>query len=172
MTEATSARFIPTNKLEQYDLINEKGDDLGQVIAFVADMFTGRIAFAIVAFACFLGNLGQVVRRALADSGVVSRQEEVRRRYADQGPADSPGHEQGHVGGRSQAGQVLRSLRSGASVTRSPRASCLPSDDDDTDKPLSLVHSSCSSFLMWLSALVRSSGVYPVNCRRVVPPRS
>ena len=55
MTEAASARFIPTNKLEQYDLVNEKGKDMGQVTTFVADMFTGRIAFAIVAFGGFFG---------------------------------------------------------------------------------------------------------------------
>ena len=43
-------RFIPTNRLEQYDLVNEQGQDLGQVQTFVVDMLTGRIGFVIVAF--------------------------------------------------------------------------------------------------------------------------
>ena len=55
MTEEASARFIPTNRLERYDLVNEEGKDLGQVTTFVADMLTGRIAFAIVAFGGFFG---------------------------------------------------------------------------------------------------------------------
>ncbi|MFC2008609.1 PRC-barrel domain-containing protein [Chloroflexota bacterium] len=50
-----SARFIATNRLERYDLVNEKGQDLGQVTTFVADMLTGRIGFAIVAFGGFFG---------------------------------------------------------------------------------------------------------------------
>ena len=45
-----SPRFIPTNRLERYDLVNEKGQDLGQVQNFVVDMLAGRIAFVIVAF--------------------------------------------------------------------------------------------------------------------------
>ena len=52
-TEPT--RFIPTNRLERYDLVNEQGQDLGQVTTFVADMLTGRIAFVIVAFGGFFG---------------------------------------------------------------------------------------------------------------------
>ena len=48
-------RFIPTNRLEQYDLVNEKGQDLGQVQNFVIDMLAGRIAFVIVAFGGMLG---------------------------------------------------------------------------------------------------------------------
>jgi hypothetical protein len=51
----TSPRFIPTSKLERYDLVNEKGQDLGQVQNFVVDMVTGRIAFVIVAFGGMLG---------------------------------------------------------------------------------------------------------------------
>ena len=48
-------RFIPTNRLEQYDLVNEQGQDLGQVQTFVVDMLAGRIGFVIVAFGGFLG---------------------------------------------------------------------------------------------------------------------
>jgi sporulation protein YlmC with PRC-barrel domain len=44
------SRFIPTNRLAQYDVVNEKGQDLGQVQNFVIDMVTGRVAFAIVSF--------------------------------------------------------------------------------------------------------------------------
>ena len=50
-----SPRFIPTNRLEQYDLINKKGQDLGQVQNFVVDMVAGRIALVIVAFGGMLG---------------------------------------------------------------------------------------------------------------------
>ena len=50
-----SPRFIPTSRLERYDLVNEKGQDLGQVQNFVVDMLTGRIAFVIVAFGGMLG---------------------------------------------------------------------------------------------------------------------
>jgi sporulation protein YlmC with PRC-barrel domain len=45
-----SSRFIPSNRLEQYGVINEKGQDLGQVQNFVIDMVAGRVAFAIVSF--------------------------------------------------------------------------------------------------------------------------
>jgi hypothetical protein len=48
-------RFIPTNRLERYDLVNEEGKDMGQVQTFVADMLVGRIGFVIVAFGGFLG---------------------------------------------------------------------------------------------------------------------
>jgi sporulation protein YlmC with PRC-barrel domain len=48
-------RFIPTNRLERYDLVNEKGQDLGQVQNFVVDMQAGRIALVIVAFGGILG---------------------------------------------------------------------------------------------------------------------
>jgi sporulation protein YlmC with PRC-barrel domain len=44
------SRFIPTNRLAQYDVVNEKGQDLGQVQNFVIDMVAGRVAFAIVSF--------------------------------------------------------------------------------------------------------------------------
>ena len=49
------SRFIPTNRLERYDLVNEQGHDLGQVQNFVIDMLAGRIAFVIVAFGGMLG---------------------------------------------------------------------------------------------------------------------
>ncbi len=50
-----STRFIPTNKLEQYDVVNKKGQDMGQVQNFVVDMVAGRIAFVVVAFGGMLG---------------------------------------------------------------------------------------------------------------------
>ncbi len=50
MKSKQSSRFIPSNRLEQYGVINEKGQDLGQVQNFVIDMVAGRIAFAIVSF--------------------------------------------------------------------------------------------------------------------------
>jgi sporulation protein YlmC with PRC-barrel domain len=49
------SRFVPTNMIEQYDLVNEQGQELGQVQNFVIDMVAGRIAFVIVAFEDFLG---------------------------------------------------------------------------------------------------------------------
>lgn len=48
-------RFIPTSRLKQYDVINKKGQDMGQVQTFVIDMVEGRIAFVIVSFEGFLG---------------------------------------------------------------------------------------------------------------------
>jgi sporulation protein YlmC with PRC-barrel domain len=50
-----STRFIPTNRLKQYDVINKKGQDMGQVQTFVVDMVAGRIAFVVVSFEGFLG---------------------------------------------------------------------------------------------------------------------
>jgi len=41
--------------LEQYDVVNKEGKDMGQVQTFVVDMKEGLIAFAIVAFGGFLG---------------------------------------------------------------------------------------------------------------------
>ena len=49
------ARFVSSNQLEQYDVINKKGEDMGQVQNFVVDMNEGLIAFAIVAFGGILG---------------------------------------------------------------------------------------------------------------------
>jgi sporulation protein YlmC with PRC-barrel domain len=45
-----SARFITTNRLEQYEVVNDKGQNLGQVQNFVIDMVVGKVAFAIVSF--------------------------------------------------------------------------------------------------------------------------
>jgi len=50
-----SVRFIPTIRLKQYDVVNKKGQDMGQVQTFVVDMREGLIAFALVAFGGFLG---------------------------------------------------------------------------------------------------------------------
>ena len=50
-----SARFIPSVRLAQYDVVNKKGDDMGQVQTFVVDMREGLIAFALVSFGGFLG---------------------------------------------------------------------------------------------------------------------
>jgi len=50
-----SARFVPSSRLEQYDVVNKKGDDMGQVQTFVMDMREGLIAFALVSFGGFLG---------------------------------------------------------------------------------------------------------------------
>jgi hypothetical protein len=48
-------RFIPTNRLKQYDVVNKQGQDMGQTQTFVVDMLAGRIAFVIVSFEGFLG---------------------------------------------------------------------------------------------------------------------
>ncbi len=50
-----SARFVPSIRLAQYDVINKKGEDMGQVQTFVIDMREGLIAFALVAFGGMLG---------------------------------------------------------------------------------------------------------------------
>jgi uncharacterized protein YegP (UPF0339 family)/sporulation protein YlmC with PRC-barrel domain len=50
-----SARFVPSIRLSQYDVVNKKGDDMGQVQTFVVDMREGLIAFALVSFGSFLG---------------------------------------------------------------------------------------------------------------------
>ena len=50
-----SARFVPTIRLKQYDVVNTKGQDMGQVQTFVVDMNEGLIAFALVSFGGFLG---------------------------------------------------------------------------------------------------------------------
>ena len=49
------ARFVPSHKLVQYDVINKKGQDMGQVQTFVVDMHEGLIAFAMVSFGGTLG---------------------------------------------------------------------------------------------------------------------
>ena len=53
MKQAT--RFISSNRLQQYDVVNKKGQDMGQVQTFVIDMVVGRIAFVVVSFEGFLG---------------------------------------------------------------------------------------------------------------------
>jgi uncharacterized protein YegP (UPF0339 family) len=50
-----SARFVPSVRLAQYDVVNRKGEDMGQVQTFVIDMREGLIAFALVAFGGMLG---------------------------------------------------------------------------------------------------------------------
>ena len=50
-----SARFVPSIRLSQYDVVNKKGDNLGEVQTFVVDMKEGLVAFALVAFGGFLG---------------------------------------------------------------------------------------------------------------------
>jgi sporulation protein YlmC with PRC-barrel domain len=47
--------FIPTSHLKLYDVVNDKGEDMGQVQNFILDMCSGRIAYALVAFGGFLG---------------------------------------------------------------------------------------------------------------------
>lgn len=49
------ARFVSSNRLEQYNVVNKAGDDMGQVQNFVVDMREGLIAFAIVSFGGVLG---------------------------------------------------------------------------------------------------------------------
>ena len=50
-----SARFVPSIRLEQYDVVNKQGQDMGQVQTFVVDMHEGLIAFVLVSFGGFLG---------------------------------------------------------------------------------------------------------------------
>jgi len=49
------ARFIPTIKLSQYNVVNKAGQDMGQVQTFVVDMHEGLIAFVLVSFGGTLG---------------------------------------------------------------------------------------------------------------------
>ena len=51
-----SVRFVPTNRLEQYNIVNEKGQDLGRVQNLVIDMVAGRIAFVVVTFVSQVGQ--------------------------------------------------------------------------------------------------------------------
>jgi uncharacterized protein YegP (UPF0339 family) len=48
-------RFISSHKMEQYDIVNKKGEDMGQAQTFVMDMREGMIAFVLVAFGGILG---------------------------------------------------------------------------------------------------------------------
>jgi uncharacterized protein YegP (UPF0339 family)/sporulation protein YlmC with PRC-barrel domain len=50
-----SVRFVPSIRLAQYDVVNKKGEDMGQVQTFVVDMREGLIAFVLVAFGGMLG---------------------------------------------------------------------------------------------------------------------
>ncbi|ADJ25583.1 protein of unknown function DUF1508 [Dehalogenimonas lykanthroporepellens BL-DC-9] len=50
-----SARFVPTIRLKEYDVINKEGKDMGQVQTFIVDMNEGLIAFVLVAFGGTLG---------------------------------------------------------------------------------------------------------------------
>jgi uncharacterized protein YegP (UPF0339 family) len=50
-----SARFVPTVRLVQYDVINKNGEDMGQVQTFVIDMHAGLVAFVLIAFGGTLG---------------------------------------------------------------------------------------------------------------------
>jgi uncharacterized protein YegP (UPF0339 family)/sporulation protein YlmC with PRC-barrel domain len=52
---AKLARFVPTMRLEQYNVVNKQGHDMGQVQTFVVDMHEGLIAFVLVAFGGMLG---------------------------------------------------------------------------------------------------------------------
>lgn len=52
---AKLARFVPSIRLEQYDVVNTKHEDMGQVQTFVIDMHEGLIAFVLVAFGGTLG---------------------------------------------------------------------------------------------------------------------
>jgi len=45
-----SARFVPSIRIAQYDVVNKKHEDMGQVETFIVDMQEGLIAFAIVSF--------------------------------------------------------------------------------------------------------------------------
>jgi len=50
-----SARFVPSVRLARYDVVNKKGENMGEVQTFVVDMHAGLIAFALVASGGTLG---------------------------------------------------------------------------------------------------------------------
>jgi hypothetical protein len=50
-----TARFTTTGRMAAYDVINDKGQDLGQVTTFIMDMKEGLIAFALVTIGGILG---------------------------------------------------------------------------------------------------------------------
>ena len=50
-----SPEIVPTSRLELYDVVNLRGEDMGQVQNFMIDMVTGRVALVIVAFGGMLG---------------------------------------------------------------------------------------------------------------------
>jgi len=47
--------LIATSKLDNCNVVNTAGEDLGQIQDFMLDMTTGQIAYAIVSFGGFLG---------------------------------------------------------------------------------------------------------------------
>jgi uncharacterized protein YegP (UPF0339 family)/sporulation protein YlmC with PRC-barrel domain len=47
--------LVPARRLEVYDVVNNSGQDLGQVQDFMIDMTTGRVAYVVVAFGGILG---------------------------------------------------------------------------------------------------------------------
>jgi sporulation protein YlmC with PRC-barrel domain len=47
--------LVAAHKLERYSVVNNMGEDLGQVQDFMLDMASGQIAFIIVSFGGFLG---------------------------------------------------------------------------------------------------------------------
>jgi sporulation protein YlmC with PRC-barrel domain len=47
--------LVSTNKLDRYNIVNNMGEDLGQVQNFMLDMNSGEIAFVIVSFGGFMG---------------------------------------------------------------------------------------------------------------------
>jgi sporulation protein YlmC with PRC-barrel domain len=51
----TQTHFIPTSQLKLYNVVNDQGEDLGQVQNFIVDMCSMRVAYVLVAFEGFLG---------------------------------------------------------------------------------------------------------------------
>ena len=47
--------LVSTNKLDNYNVVNTAGEDLGQVQNMMLDMTNGQIAYAIVSFGGFMG---------------------------------------------------------------------------------------------------------------------
>ena len=59
--KVTQTHFIPTSHLKLYDVVNDKGEDLGQVQNFIIDMSSARIAYVLVAFEGFLGLTDKLI---------------------------------------------------------------------------------------------------------------
>lgn len=55
MTVMDVRRLIPGTRLDMVDVVNSRGEDLGQVQNFMVDPDTGRIAFMVVSFGGVLG---------------------------------------------------------------------------------------------------------------------
>jgi len=47
--------LVATSKLDNYNVVNTAGEDLGQVQDLMLNMSTGQIAYAIISFGGFLG---------------------------------------------------------------------------------------------------------------------